>query len=87
MVCMQDKAEGLVACREMPEHFSSARWYTDDTRSHFHPCAQFWLGSFRNWSVFLGSLNTGSMRRLRFVVHALRTLRTYIYVYNQINKK
>ena len=31
MVCMQDKTGGLVACREMPEHFTRARLYTDDT--------------------------------------------------------
>ena len=26
---------------------------TDDTRSHRRPGAQLWLGSKRNWSVFL----------------------------------
>ena len=33
--------------------------YTDYTRSHHHPGAQFWVGSSRNWSVFLERPNTG----------------------------
>ena len=27
--------------------------YTDYIRSHHHPGVQFWVGSSRNWSVFL----------------------------------
>ena len=48
---MRDKARWLVVCREMPEHFQSVWEYTDYTRSHHHPGAQFWVGSSRNWSV------------------------------------
>ena len=33
--------------------------YTDYTRSHHHPGAQFWVGSSRNWSVFRERPNTG----------------------------
>ena len=33
--------------------------YTDYTRSYHHPGAQFWVGSSRNWSVFLERPNTG----------------------------
>ena len=33
--------------------------YTDYTRSHRHPGAQFWVGLSRNWSVFLERPNTG----------------------------
>ena len=33
--------------------------YTDYTRSHHHPGAQFWVGSSRNWSVFLKRPNAG----------------------------
>ena len=33
--------------------------YTDYTLSHLHPGAQFWVGSSRNWSVFLERPNTG----------------------------
>ena len=33
--------------------------YTDYTRSYHHPGAQFWVGSSRNWSVFLEGTNTG----------------------------
>ena len=33
--------------------------YTDYTRSYHHPCAQFWVGSSHNWSVFLERPNTG----------------------------
>ena len=42
-------------CREIPEHFPSAKWYIDDTRSHRIPGAQLWIGSSRKWSVFGGS--------------------------------
>ena len=44
---------GLVTCREMPEYFQSARWYTVDTRSHRLPGAQLWVWLCLNWSVFL----------------------------------
>ena len=30
-----------------------------NTRSYHHPGAQFWVGSSRNWSVFLERPNTG----------------------------
>ena len=43
----------IVACREMPEHFLNVKRYIDDSRSHRRPGAQHWLGSSRNWSVFL----------------------------------
>ena len=33
--------------------------YTDYTRSYHHPGAQFWVGSRRNWSVFLERPSTG----------------------------
>ena len=33
--------------------------YTDYTRSHHHPGAQFLVGSSRNWSVFLERPNMG----------------------------
>ena len=33
--------------------------YTDYTRSYHHPGALIWLGSNRNWSVFLERPNTG----------------------------
>ena len=33
--------------------------YTDYTRSYHHPGAQFWVGSSRNWPVFLERPNTG----------------------------
>ena len=33
--------------------------YTDYTQSYHHPGAQFWVGSSRNWSVFLEKPNTG----------------------------
>ena len=46
--------EGLVLCQEMPEHFSSASCYTDDTRSQHLPDVRLWLGLSRKWSVFLG---------------------------------
>ena len=32
--------------------------YIDYTKSHHHPGAQFWVGSSRNWSVFLQRPNT-----------------------------
>ena len=46
----------LVACREMPEHFSSATSYADDIRSHRQPFAQLWevlsgIGRF-SWKAF-----------------------------------
>ena len=31
----------------------------DYTRSYHHPGAQFWVGSSRNWSVFMKRPNTG----------------------------
>ena len=37
--------------------------YTDYTRSHHHPGAQFWVGSSRNWSVFLERPNTGRHKK------------------------
>ena len=37
--------------------------YTDYTRSYHHPCAQFWVGSSRNWSVFLERPNTGRHKK------------------------
>ena len=40
-------------------HFQSVWEYTDYTRSHHHPGAQFLVGSSRNWSVFLERPNTG----------------------------
>ena len=33
--------------------------YTDYSQSQHHPGAQFWVGSSRNWSVFLERPNTG----------------------------
>ena len=33
--------------------------YADYTRSHHHPGAQLWVGSSRNWSVFLERPKTG----------------------------
>ena len=40
--------------------FPECVWeYTDYTRSYHHPGAQFWVGSSRNWSVFLERPNTG----------------------------
>ena len=33
--------------------------YTYYTRKYHHPGAQFWVGSSRNWSVFLERPNTG----------------------------
>ena len=33
--------------------------YTDYTQSYHHLGAQFWVGSSRNWSVFLERPNTG----------------------------
>ena len=33
--------------------------YSDYTRSYHHPGVQFWVGSSRNWSVFLERPNTG----------------------------
>ena len=33
--------------------------YTDYTRSHHHPGAQFLVGSSQNWPVFLERPNTG----------------------------
>ena len=50
---MQDKAMGLVECREMMEHYQSARWYTDNTRSHRCPGTQLWVWLRRKWAVFL----------------------------------
>ena len=44
---------------------------TDDTRSHHLPGAQFWIGSSRNWSVFLAeALARDATRSLWFVIHA-----------------
>ena len=37
--------EGLLACAEMLEHFTSA---TDDTRSHRLPGVQLWIVSTQN---------------------------------------
>ena len=48
------KPWGLVTCREMVEHFPSAR-YIDDIQSHRRSDAQLWVWSSRNWSVFLES--------------------------------
>ena len=45
--------EGIVVCLEMPEHFPSARRYTDDTRSHRCPGSQLWVWLNRNWSILL----------------------------------
>ena len=47
------KSRLLIACREMSEHFLSARYCTDGTRSHHHSGVELWVGSSRNWSVFL----------------------------------
>ena len=33
--------------------------YTDYTRSYHHPGSLFWVGSSRNWSVFLERPSTG----------------------------
>ena len=47
----------------MPEHFQSVLEYTDYTRSYHHPGAQYWVGSSRNWSVFLKRPNTGCHKK------------------------
>ena len=53
--CGWKKGGLLVVCREMPEHFSRAKWSgTDDNRSHRRPGAQLWVGSNWNWSTFIG---------------------------------
>ena len=41
------------------EAFPEYGEYTDYTRSHHHHGAHFWVGSSRNWSVFLERPNTG----------------------------
>ena len=41
-------ARGLVACREMPEHFQSVMCNADDARSHCRPGAQLWIRPSRN---------------------------------------
>ena len=44
---------------------------TGDIRSHCLPDEQFWVGSSRNWSVFLGEgPNTGCHKKAAFVVYA-----------------
>ena len=62
--------------------------YTDYTPSHHHPGAQFWVGSSRNWSVFLERPNTGGHEkapvrcpcsRLAALHGAPRTLLTVMY--------
>ena len=37
--------------------------YTDYTWSYHHPGAQFWVGSSRNWPVFLERPNTGRHKK------------------------
>ena len=39
--------------------FPACGEYAYYTRSHHHPGAQIWVGSSRNWSVFLEGPNTG----------------------------
>ena len=53
MVCMRNKAGGLVAIREIGEHFPSARRYIEDTPSYRLSGALLWVGSSWNWSVFM----------------------------------
>ena len=56
---MRDKARWLVVCRKCRRISRVCGEYTDYNRSHHHPGAQFWVGSSRNWSVFLERPNTG----------------------------
>ena len=56
------KPEELVACQEMPEHFLSARRYTDDTRSLRLLGALFLACSSRNLSVCLKRPYHGTLR-------------------------
>ena len=48
------KTEGCVACREIKKHSQVLSVDTDDTQSHRLPGTRLWVGSSRNWSVFLG---------------------------------
>ena len=50
------RADYVGRCRSISRVYGE---YTDYTRSHHHPGAQFWVGSSRNWSVFLERRNTG----------------------------
>ena len=59
LVSMRDKARWLVVCRRFRSISRVCGEYTDCTRSYHHPGAQFWVGSSRNWSVFLERPNTG----------------------------
>ena len=58
MVCMREKAGGwshIGKCRSISR---VRREYTDDARSHHLLGAKLWVGSSRNWSVFLERPNT-----------------------------
>ena len=46
-----------------PEYVGNTRDYI---RSYHHPGAQFWVGSSRNWSVFLEWPNTGRHEKAPF---------------------
>ena len=78
MVCMRDKAWGLVACREIAEHFQSAR------RRHpiTPPLSCTTLGMVEEEFVGLPGkvLTQNATRMLRFFAHAVGWLHSMVLI-------